>query len=141
MTKQDCARKVCEALAPMKDWEHQSARVWRSAAEQLVMPAIDKELRERIERWQAGGYADASPALVDALISALEAAAPAVALAAQIEEYNIVEFCDETNYGNTATCPECGGWSYNGHHDGCEWGATFKGYRESVAALAKRRGE
>jgi len=25
MTKQDCARKVCEALAPMKDWEHQSA--------------------------------------------------------------------------------------------------------------------
>ena len=40
------------------------------------MPAIDKELRERIERWQAGGYADASPALVDALISALEAAAP-----------------------------------------------------------------
>ena len=36
MTKQDCARKVCEALAPMKDWEHQSARVWRSAAEQLA---------------------------------------------------------------------------------------------------------
>jgi len=25
MNKSECARKVCEALAPMKDWEHQSA--------------------------------------------------------------------------------------------------------------------
>ena len=109
------------------------------------MPAIDKELRERIDHWKAGwaNWDDAmfprgeTHGLCAALISALEAAAPAVALAAQIEEYNIVEFCDETNYGNTATCPECRGWSQNGHHDGCEWGAAFRDYRTAQDKGAK----
>ena len=103
------------------------------------MPAIDKELRERIERVKDDIARAFPPVVADvlALISALEAAAPAVALAAQIEEYNIVEFCDETNYGNTATCPECRGWSQNGHHDGCEWGAAFRDYRTAQDKGAK----
>ena len=66
MTKQDCARQVCEALAPMKDWEHQSARVWRSAAEQLASIELKGRLlsaADWLERW---GAAEEAPDAMDA---------------------------------------------------------------------------
>ena len=88
------------------------------------MPAIDKELRERIERWQAGGYADASPALVDALISALEAAAPVAEAVAWVHAHaNYAEFDKEE------------GWEVN--VGAGEWG-QFSTLPAAVAALSKR---
>ena len=89
------------------------------------MPAIDKELRERIERWQAGGYADASPALVDALISALEAAAPVA---------DAVEACEDTYVLRDPREADSCRWSVE-NGGVFEFGATLPA---AVAALRNR---
>ena len=58
-------------------------------SKEQVMPAIDKELRERIRAWQrsATGFGPLG-AFIDQLISALEAAAPVADAVEWVEDYH-----------------------------------------------------
>ena len=102
------------------------------------MPAIDKELREKIEGWNDGTWRGLPYAsnLIERLISALEAAAPVA---------DAVEWC----------CTRLPDVEFNDFGDGNLvrvripinlddndwWEAEAPTFVEAVAALAKRRGE